>query len=51
VLTEADIRKLGKDDFTAGLNQLGQDGWELVSFNPARFILKRTQSLSFGKDW
>jgi hypothetical protein len=51
VLSEADIRKLGKDNLTAGLNQLGHDGWELVGFDPARFILKRKHFVPVGKDW
>jgi WD40 repeat protein len=41
VASEADILKLGKDDLTAGLNKLGEDGWELVGSEKTRFILKR----------
>jgi hypothetical protein len=51
VLSEADIRRLAKDDLTAGLNALGQDGWELVGFEKTRFILKRQRSVPLGGDW
>src|SRR5262249_30078750 len=44
VVSEADILKLGKDDLAAGLNKLGEDGWELVAFEKTRFILKRQNS-------
>jgi hypothetical protein len=45
VVSEADILKLGKDDLAAGLNKLGEDGWELVGFEKTRFILKRQNSV------
>jgi hypothetical protein len=41
VLPELAIRALGKDDFTTGLNKLGEDSWELVGVDQARFIFKR----------
>src|SRR5262245_58095444 len=31
VLTRAEVAKHGKDDFKAGLNKLGDEGWELVA--------------------
>lgn len=33
VFTQADIVNKGEDDFEAGLNKLGDDGWELVSID------------------
>jgi hypothetical protein len=44
VVSEADILKLGKGGLAAGLNKLGEDGWELVGFEKTRFILKRQNS-------
>lgn len=39
VLTQSEISTLGKKDFTAGLNELGKDGWELsaIESNAAPF--------------
>jgi hypothetical protein len=34
VLTREEIQELGKNNLTAGLNELGKDGWELVSVFP-----------------
>jgi hypothetical protein len=41
VAAEADISKVGNDDLAAGLNKLGEEGWELIGFERGRFILKR----------
>jgi hypothetical protein len=41
VVTKGDIQKLGKKDFAAGLNKLGEQSWELVGFDKTRFIFKR----------
>jgi hypothetical protein len=42
VATFAEIRKLGRDDLTAGLNRLGGDGWELVGMDgSSRYVFKR----------
>jgi hypothetical protein len=35
-LTKEQILDLGKKDLTAGLNKLGDEGWELVTVDPAR---------------
>jgi hypothetical protein len=35
VLTREQVAKLGKNDLVAGLNLLGEEGWELVSVEPA----------------
>ena len=40
VLTKAQILDLGKKDLAAGLNKLGDDGWELAAFD-ATYIFKR----------
>jgi hypothetical protein len=40
VLTKAQILDLGKKDLAAGLNKLGDDGWELAAFDSA-YIFKR----------
>jgi hypothetical protein len=40
VLTKEQVMDLGKKDLAAGLNALGDDGWELVVAEPA-FIFKR----------
>jgi hypothetical protein len=45
VLSEGELLKLGKDDLAAGLNKLGEDGWELQGFDRTRFILKRPKVL------
>jgi hypothetical protein len=47
VVPEADVLKLGKGDLAAGLNKLGEGGWELVAFEKTRFILKRQSSVPF----
>jgi hypothetical protein len=44
VLTRDQILDLGKKDLAAGLNQLGDDGWELVVAEPT-FIFKRPRDL------
>ncbi len=40
-VSEADLLKLGKDDFAAGLNKLGEEGWELVLHENHRYVFKR----------
>ena len=40
VLTKAQILDVGKKDFAAGLNKLGDEGWELAAFDNA-YIFKR----------
>jgi hypothetical protein len=35
-LTREKIAELSKNDFAAGLNKLGEDGWELVAVTPAQ---------------
>jgi hypothetical protein len=40
VMTKDQLLDLGKKDLAAGLNKLGDEGWELVSVEPA-FIFKR----------
>jgi hypothetical protein len=45
VLTREQVLDLGKKDLAAGLNALGDDGWELVVAEPA-FILKRPRDLA-----
>jgi hypothetical protein len=47
VVPEADVLKLGKGDLAAGLNQLGESGWELVAFEKTRFIPKRQNAVPF----
>ena len=44
VLTRDQVLDLGKKDLAAGLNQLGDDGWELVVAEPA-FIFKRPRDV------
>jgi uncharacterized protein (TIGR03067 family) len=34
VVKKAQVLELGKNDLTAGLNKLGEEGWELVSVQP-----------------
>jgi len=46
VMTELDVLKLGKDNLAAGLNSLGEEGWELITRvvegdNARQFIFKR----------
>jgi hypothetical protein len=45
VLTKEQVVDLGKKDLAAGLNALGDDGWELVVTEPA-FIFKRPKGLA-----
>ncbi|HKI37103.1 MAG TPA: hypothetical protein VKA46_34940 [Gemmataceae bacterium] len=45
VLTEEQVSALGKRDLTAGLNKLGDEGWELVTAG-ARYIFKRPKDLA-----
>jgi hypothetical protein len=40
VLTKAQVLELGRNDLTAGLNKLGDEGWELAAFDAA-YIFKR----------
>jgi hypothetical protein len=40
VVTKEQLLELGNKDLAAGLNKLGNDGWELVAVDPA-FIFKR----------
>jgi hypothetical protein len=44
VLTEEQVIALGKKDLQAGLNKLGDEGWELVTAG-AHYILKRPKDL------
>lgn len=42
VLTKAKLLELGKNDLAAGLNQLGEEGWELVAVDrDFTYIFKR----------
>jgi hypothetical protein len=43
VMTTAEVRSLGKADLGAGLNRLGDDGWELVGIDKNRYALKRSK--------
>jgi hypothetical protein len=43
VLTKVQILDLGKKDLAAGLNKLGDDGWELAAFDAA-YIFKRPKA-------
>src|SRR5690242_12280434 len=40
VLSKEQVLELGKKDLTAGLNALGEEGWELVAAEPS-YIFKR----------
>jgi hypothetical protein len=40
VLTKEQLLELGKKDLAAGLNAVGDDGWELIAAEPA-YIFKR----------
>jgi hypothetical protein len=42
VLTKEQVIELGKKDLAAGLNRLGDDGWELAAFD-GQYIFKRLQ--------
>jgi hypothetical protein len=41
VLAKEQLIELGKNDLAAALNQLGDDGWELVATVEGRYIFKR----------
>jgi hypothetical protein len=41
VLAEAYVEKLGEGELAAGLDQLGEEGWELVGGEKGRLIFKR----------
>jgi hypothetical protein len=43
VLTKVQVVALGKNDLAAGLNRLGDEGWELAATEPA-FIFKRPRA-------
>jgi len=45
VLTEEQVIALGKKDLAAGLNKLGDEGWELVTVG-AHYIFKRPKNLA-----
>jgi hypothetical protein len=45
VLTEEQVIALGKKDLAAGLNRLGDEGWELVTAG-AHYIFKRPKDLA-----
>jgi hypothetical protein len=48
VLTKAQILELGKKDFAAGLNRLGDEGWEFVAVDAA-YIFKRPKAQQHQK--
>lgn len=48
VVTKDQVLELGKSDLSAGLNQLGSEGWELVVVDGG-YIFKR-QRIQSGKD-
>src|SRR5262249_27297507 len=45
ILTKEQVLELGKKDLTAGLNALGDEGWELVAAEPS-YIFKRPKGPS-----
>jgi hypothetical protein len=45
VLTEEQVAALGKKDLAAGLNELGGEGWELVTAG-AHYIFKRPKDVA-----
>jgi hypothetical protein len=45
VLTKEQVLDLGKKDLATGLNQLGEDGWELAAVDGA-YIFKRPKDLN-----
>jgi hypothetical protein len=45
VLTEEQVIALGKKDLAAGLNELGNEGWELVTVG-AHYIFKRPKDMA-----
>jgi hypothetical protein len=45
VLTEEQVIALGKKDLAAGLNKLGDEGWELVTVG-AHYVFKRPKDLA-----
>ena len=44
VLSRDQIAELGKNDLAAGLNRLGEDGWQLVTVEPA-FTLEKNSTV------
>jgi hypothetical protein len=38
VLTKEQVLELGKKDLVAGLNRLGEEGWDLVAVEPAHYF-------------
>lgn len=43
VLTEPEVLAIGKHDFTAGLNTLGEQGWELIAIDVTNIFKRPTQ--------
>jgi hypothetical protein len=48
VLTRAQLLDLGKQDLAAGLNKLGDEGWELAAFDSA-YIFKRPKVQKYAE--
>jgi hypothetical protein len=48
VLTKAQLLDLGKKDLAAGLNKLGDEGWELAAFDSA-YIFKRPKVQKYSE--
>ncbi len=48
VLTREQVSDLGKKDLTAGLNKLGDEGWELVVAEPS-YIFKRPREQNLNR--
>jgi hypothetical protein len=49
VLSAPQVRELGKKDLEAGLNKLGDEGWELVAIDPATKAIKVTSAEYYFK--
>jgi len=49
VLTKAQVTDIGKKDLAAGLNALGEEGWELAAVEPA-YIFKRPRRQTKRED-